>query len=123
MVAAGTLLSELDLQALDHTVLLLQLFGQPDDGDEEEEEDFTKKKGSRSGFLHAWSSVGLISENGTLLCWGTFYQSAPEANSFQRARQQFMICEDEKDGLFYFHFIFAVTGLILRNSQYVQSLL
>lgn len=48
VVAAGTLLSELDLQALDHTVLLLQLFGQPDDGDEEEEEEdlggFHKKK-------------------------------------------------------------------------------
>lgn len=64
VVAAGTLLSELDLQALDHTVLLLQLFGQPDDGDEEEEEEedlgggFTKKKESRSGFLHAWNSVG-----------------------------------------------------------------
>lgn len=53
VVAAGTLLSELDLQALDHTVLLLQLFGQPDDGDEEEEEEedlgggFTKKKGEQ----------------------------------------------------------------------------
>lgn len=64
VVAAGTLLSELDLQALDHTVLLLQLFGQPDEGDEEEEEEedlgggFTKKKESRFGFLHAWSSVG-----------------------------------------------------------------
>lgn len=30
VVAAGTLLSELVLQALDHTVLLLQLFGQPE---------------------------------------------------------------------------------------------
>lgn len=39
LVAAGTLLSELDLQALDHTVLLLQLFGQPDEGDEEQEEE------------------------------------------------------------------------------------
>lgn len=51
VVAAGTLLSELDLQALDHTVLLLQLFGQPDDGDEEEEEEdlggFHKKKGKQ----------------------------------------------------------------------------
>lgn len=54
MVAAGTLLSELDLQALDHTVLLLQLFGQPDEGDEEEEEEeedlggfHEKKKGKQ----------------------------------------------------------------------------
>lgn len=30
VVAAGTLFSELALQALDHTVLLLQLFGQPE---------------------------------------------------------------------------------------------
>lgn len=52
VVAAGTLLSELDLQALDHTVLLLQLFGQPDKGDEEEEEEdlggvSQKKKGEQ----------------------------------------------------------------------------
>lgn len=32
VVAAGRLLSQLALQALDHTVLLLQLLGQPDRG-------------------------------------------------------------------------------------------
>lgn len=50
---------------------------------------------------------------------GDILPKCTEADSFQRARQQFMKCEDEKDGLFYFHFIFAVTGLILRNSQSV----
>lgn len=35
VMAAGTLVSELALQALDHAVLLLQLFGQPEKVDEE----------------------------------------------------------------------------------------
>lgn len=59
VVAAGCLLSQLPLQDLDHSVLLLQLFGQPARGvqaekDEEEEEDlaqFDKNKGSRCGSL------------------------------------------------------------------------
>lgn len=101
VVAAGTLLSELDLQALDHTVLLLQLFGQPDEGDEEEEEEedlggvSRKKRRAGLDFCMLGVQLVLVSVNRTLLCWGTFYQS----------------------------FIFAVTGLILRNSRHVQSLL
>lgn len=39
VVAAGTLPSELHLQALDHTALLLQLFGQPGEGDGEQGEE------------------------------------------------------------------------------------